>query len=277
MLVISAALFASQFLFNKKFEEKHGSSLGSAMLFSLYTSVGGFAVLFALNGFKISFSVFSFAYATVYAVVGVLYTVASTKALESVNLSVYSVFAMLGGMLLPFVFGIAFRDEELTPMKLACCTLIVLATMLTVDFKAKSGKKIHYLAVFLLNGTVGVISVVHQSGKTAVDSLAFLMLARAVSAFVSFVWLAVKSREAIFSLDISDCVCCLGYSAFCGIGNLLVLVALTHLSASVQYPIITGGTMAFSFVISLLRREKYGKRDAFSVALAVVSSVLIVF
>lgn len=121
MLAAAAALFSSQFLFNQKYEEKCGSSLFSAILFTFYSGIGGFAVALAANGFRLEFSFFSLLLAAICAAVGILYTTASVKAFETVNLSAYSVFAMLGGMLLPTVYGMVFCSEEITAVKLICC------------------------------------------------------------------------------------------------------------------------------------------------------------
>lgn len=140
-LGICAVLFATQFLFNQSFEKECGSSLTSSLLFSFYTSVLGFCVLLLANGFKITFSYFSCIIALIYAVVGILYTVASVRSFEYVNLSAYSVFAMLGGMLLPSVYGIVFCREEITLTKIICYALIAAALFFEIDIKQEAGKK----------------------------------------------------------------------------------------------------------------------------------------
>ena len=67
------------------------------------------------------------------------------------------------------------------------------------------------------------------------------------------------------------------YAACSGIGNLLCLIALKTLDASVQYPIITGGVMVFSTIISIIRKEKPSVRTLISTAIAFISTVLIMF
>ena len=67
----------------------------------------------------------------------------------------------------------------------------------------------------------------------------------------------------------------IGYAAFCGIGNLLLLIALKYLPASVQYPIVTGGTMVFSTLISGIRKEKLSLRNLIATGVALVSTVVI--
>ena len=61
----------------------------------------------------------------------------------------------------------------------------------------------------------------------------------------------------------------------CSLGNLFVLIALKHIDASVQYPIITGGVMLISLLISLIRREKVTKKEAFASVVAFIASVIL--
>lgn len=277
MLAAAAVLFASQFLFNQKFETECGSSFASSMAFSLYGGIGGFIVLFAINGFKFDFSWFSLAMAVCCAVVGILYTIASVKSFEEVNLSAYSVFAMLGGMLLPSVYGIIFRSEEITPLKILCYVLIIAALLFTIDFKQKSGKKIYYAAVFVLNGLTGVISVIHQSNTvyTIVDSFSYLMMSRAVQALLCLPF-CITEYKTVKNITTKKSLCyAFGFAVFCGIGNLLTLISLKYLPASVQYPIITGGVMFISLLISVLRKENVTRKNVVSTIIAFLSTILI--
>ena len=61
--------------------------------------------------------------------------------------------------------------------------------------------------------------------------------------------------------------------AFCGgilgrVANFLLLLALAVLPASTQYPMVTGGVMVVSTVISLIIGQKPSKREVLSVALS---------
>lgn len=277
MLAIAAVLFASQFLFNQKFEEQCGSSFSSSTAFSLYGGIGGFIVIFALNGFKFDFSWFSLVMAVCCAVIGILYTFASVKSFEEVNLSAYSVFAMLGGMLLPSVYGIIFRSEEVTPLKILCYILIIIALLFTIDFSKKSGKKIYYAAVFVLNGLTGVISVIHQSNTVyaIADSFSYLMMSRAVQALLCLPF-CITEYKTMKKITTKKSLCyAFGFAVFCGIGNLLTLISLKYLPASVQYPIITGGVMFISLLISIIRKENITRKNLISTTAAFAATVLI--
>lgn len=274
MLFIATILFSVQFLFNKKYEEEQGTSFNGAMVFSLFASLISFVVLMIINRLKLSFSVFSACMALVYAIISILYNIIAIKSLGMVNLSVFSVFAMLGGMVLPSVFGIAFYDESVTVLKTLSFVMIAVALFFAVDFKEKSGKKIYYFLVFMLNGLVGVVSVIHQQNVEAVDSMSFYALSMLISAIISLVICLIK-RSFTIKITWKTNIYMGGYAVFCSVGNLLVLLALKHLAASVQYPIITGGVIFFSLLISLVRKEKVTYKNVVSAIIAFIATLLL--
>lgn len=236
-------------------------------------------VLFALNGFKMSVTPFSVAIAVLCAVDSVLYVLVSIKSFNYVNLSAYSVSAMMGGMLIPFAYGNVFCKEALTIAKLVCCVLATVSVVFTIDFKPKSSGAIYYPAVFILNGINGVFSIIHQSTEVyaIVDSFSFFMLARIISTLICLPYCIKHGGAVKRALHIKPVVWSLGYAAFCGIGNLLLLIALKHIPASVQYPIITGGVTAVSLVISLIRHEKVSGRNIAATVLTFAATVAMAF
>ena len=279
ILVFSATiLFALQFFFNQRFEQSRGSDLKSALEFTLYKSLVIVVMMLFVSKFNIIVTPFSVALATVYAVACILMTYFSLKAFAIANLSVYSVFSMLGGMLLPFLLGVGFYDESLTPFKIICCILIVVSVLLNI--KGGNGNKkaiLYYMAVFMLNGSVGVISKIHQSSEIAhTDSTGFMFLSSMASIIISAVWLLIKYKK-IPLVKGKALAFAGGYGIFNGVGNWFLLVALVNLPASVQYPLVTGGVMVFSTIISALRKEKLTKSDYIAAAISFVASVLMAF
>lgn len=277
LLFLATALFSSQFLLNQLFRKYKGSSAADSLIFTLYTSLAGFFIVFIINGFRLEFSLFSVLIALIYSVVNLLYNAASLKSFETVNLSVYSVFSMLGGLLFPSVFGIFYSAETVTAQKIICFILISTALFLTIDRKAKKSKKayFYYAAVFVLNGSVGVLSVIHQAGTSAVDSFSFLMHTRLISFFFSATIYALKYR-GFPRITMRPLLCCIAFTAMCSLGNLFLLISLKHIDASVQYPIVTGGVMLFSLIISLIRKENVTKKEVFSTLIAFLSTLFII-
>ena len=62
-----------------------------------------------------------------------------------------------------------------------------------------------------------------------------------------------------------------------GVGNLLLLLALQTLQPSLQYPIITGGSIFLSVLIGLIFfKERADKRTWLSVVVAVLGTIAII-
>ena len=280
LVIISTILFSLQFLFTQRFQETSGTGMKPTLVFSLYKSLVIILMMLLISGFKIQFSWFSLFMATVYAVSSMAMSYYSLKAFAVANLSVYSVFSMLGGMILPFFLGVLFFDEgDKLVFKIICCALIVVAVLLNV----KSGKQdkkalFYYFAVFVLNGMSGVISKLHQSSSLSpVDSSSFMLWSAVVTVVLSAAWLLIAYRQ-IPLVKGKNILFVTGYGVFNGLGNLFLLIALSGengLPASVQYPLVTGGVMVCSTIISTIRKEKLTVREYIATFIALLASIFI--
>ena len=278
ILILAAFLFAVQFLFNQQYRRLKGEGLDATMTFSLYTSAISFVILFALGGFQLHITWFSLLIAVLYATVCLLSSYAGLKAFGTANLSVYSIFMMLGGMLLPFAYGILFANEALSFAKVLSILLICTAVGCSFE-KGAGGKNAYrfYAAIFVLNGLVGVLSKIHLSVPAlAVDSYSFMATIQ-LALLAMCLFYCLITRQGIPKQSGKLYLCLSGYAVCNGIGNLFCQIALTSLPASVQYPIITGGVMVFSTLISLVRREPIGGKTYLAAALACLSTILILF
>lgn len=276
-LVIATVLFAFQMFFNQQFQRLRGNTLEASLTFSVYSHCTIFFLMLCINGFRMEWSWFSAGLALIRGGMDVAFGYCSIKALACANLSVYSTFSMLGGMLLPFIYGVAFASEAMTLPKLLCCLLISLALLLTVQPGKHSRKSIfYYFCVFTLNGLYGVVSALHQKLPTvAVDAGSFSAMASMFAVILS-VGLSLLTLRKLPVLKKPEIKFVGLFGAFCGIGNLLLLIALVHVNASVQYPIITGGTMVVSTLICLFRKEKVSRREYIATAVAFCATVLII-
>ena len=276
MILTSTLLFSLQFLFHNIYEKKYGSGLQASVTYAFWSGVFGFFLMLITGGFSFHFSWFSLLFAFLNALNGIVYTHCAGRAFDTANLSLFSMFAMLGGMALPFLLGLC-MNEELTLMKALSFLLIAAALAISVDFKgeSKKGATFYYIAIFILNGMSGVISTIHQRfTDLAVDSSSFMMMSKI---FVIIISLAILfyNKKPILRIDGKTMVSVAGYSAFNTIGNFLLLLALMTLPASVQYPIVTGGVIVISTVISALRKEKLTYRDIIATVIAFGATVLI--
>lgn len=180
---------------------------------------------------------------------------------------------MLGGMLLPFIVGILFYDEDLSVGKIACIIFITAALFLTLDGKAQKGGTLYYMGVFVLNGMSGVLSKIFQAApfeKTNAES--YSIWSALISMATSFVFL-VLWRKRIKKPSVRSYVYMIGSGAINKVANLFLLFALAALPASMQYPFVTGGVMIVSTVIAFFGRNKPSKRELLSIALAFLGTL----
>lgn len=276
-LTAAVTMFSFQFLFNGIFEKEYGNGIRAMFVFSAGSSLVGFLGLLIINGFRFEYTHFSMLMAFLAALDSIGYTYFSLKSLGRINLSLYSMFAMLGGMILPAVTGIIFYDEPLTVGKGICYVLILLALLLSVKKDKKTSGYIYYMGVFMLNGLSGVLSTIFQNAPYEKTSEAgYSMLIALIALIICLLFLPfVKgdgkklTKKAILSMG--------GYGVLCRGGNYLLLIALAHLPASAQYPFVTGGVMIISTIICCFTANKPSKREILGVGIAFAALLILMF
>ena len=276
ILTASVILFGIQFLLNERYQKVSGSGLGESMLFVFTSSIAGIVCLFFFNGLSLPCTPFTILIASAAAISALLYTFCSLRAFSRVNLSLYSLFAMLGGMMLPFLVGILFYHEPLTLGKGICVILIAAALALTVKRGGGKSGLLWCVGVFVLNGMSGVISKIYQDAPYAkVSSAAYSIWIAIVSALLSGAVLLVVGRRLKRPRPIA-----VAYSLGCGalnkVANYMLLVALAVLPASLQYPFVTGGVMVVTTLLAYLTPQKPTRRELASVALSFLGILALV-
>lgn len=277
LLIAATILCATQFLFHQAFSKTQNDGLKSVLTFSICTHFISFFVMLLLNHLNIKLTWFSVLLGLWSAINSILYSYFGLKALTKANLSVYSIFAMLGGLILPFAVGVIFFNEDLTIPKILCSCFIIVSLLLTFE-KGKSEKNTMFLyfAVFVLNGMSAVISKVHQSNtELCTDSYSFVAIGNILCFTICLLWYLVKFKK-MPQVNKKEFTYTSGYALSSGIANLLMLIALTQLPASVQYPIVTGGVIFFSTVVSVIMKQKPSKKTIVSAVIAFLATVLII-
>ena len=151
-------------------------------------------------------------------------------------------------------------------------------------------KKFYALCVvmFFINGIVGVLTSLQSNpvapamtseNFTILKSLIMIVLSAAI---IGILLLGKKSRAANVSAlrtalaprpVVFGTIC----SAVAGIGGFLQLVANAKVPNTVQYPIVTGGTIVTAVAAFLFFREKQSRRSTICLAGAFLSTILFVF
>lgn len=278
LLSVSVVLFGIQFLFNDKYEKEAGNNTASTFLFTFISSLSGLFCLLVINKFQIDATPFTLIMAFLTSANIIAYNFCSLKAIEHINLSLYSLFAMLGGMVLPFVTGIIFYDEPLTLGNTICLVLISIALTLTVGKGNKKNKlaTLYYAGVFVLNGMAGVLSKIYASGNYDKCNEAVYSIWAAFFGVLSAGIVLIILRRKLPKISKKAYLFGTGYGVINKFANYLLLIALAVLPASVQYPFVTGGVMIVSTIISLLCGQKPSKKELGAVALSFVGIMALV-
>lgn len=270
LILISVLMFGGNFALNDLYRRKQGNSLKISLQFSLITALAGTLFLLAVNKFTFEYTPFTLLMGAASALNSIAFTFCSFKALGSIDLSLFSLYSMLGGMVLPFLQGILFYGEALTVAKILCLLLITAALLLTVNKKVKKGGAIYYAGIFILNGMAGVISKLFTSAPfPKADAASFSILSAlcsvALSGGILLLWRKGEPtpKNTLPSLGIGTLAGILSRLA-----NFILVIALAHVDASVQYPMVTGGVMIVSTALCYFTEKKPTKKEMFSVLLA---------
>jgi len=273
LILLSVCMFGGTFVFNREYQKRSGNDPRASFTFSLISAAVGLPVLLIINGFRFEFTVFTLIMAVLNSLNGLAFTACSLRAMGYINLSLFSLFSMLGGMALPFALGIIFFNESLTVAKIICFLLICVALGVTVkmDGKNRGGAK-YYIGVFVFNGLSGVISKIFEAFPAEKTSAAgYSVLSAASTVVISAVaLLIVMNKYTVNRLTAPSVGFCSGCGILNRVANYILVLALAHVDASVQYPMVTGGVIIVSTAVCFLSKEKPSKRELIAVAVSFI-------
>lgn len=170
--------------------------------------------------------------------------------------------------MLPFLAGLAFYGEPMTLAKGICVVLILVALLLGVGSGKGKGGTLYYAGVFLLNGMSGVLSKIYEDADfDKVSATGYSLWSAIITVFLTASVLLLLGKR-VKRPCLGSILWSVGGGAFNRVANLILLLALAVLPASVQYPMVTGGVMIVSTAIALLTRQRVSKRELFAVGLS---------
>ena len=299
LIIIAVACFTAQFAFTKVFESSARQTALTTFVMLTVTSVIGIILCLCIGRFKVYVTLFSLLWALVYAIIMFPYYIIGIKVLSLGSLAIYSMFMMLGGMLVPFFYGIVFLHEGISVGKIAGSILLTVFIILqaiwqkapqTENEKSKKTKYLFFvlcLAIFFINGMTGVVAKTHQIGSDAVNEISFTILSCAFIAVISVIIIVVnlltKNRKDNLcyvkgTLKLKPFLAMTAIGAVSYSGSLLHLKAASNVPASVQFPLVSGGVIVLSALVSvIIFREKLSKKEWLCIAGAFVSTFLFAF
>lgn len=284
LIMLSTVMFGANFICNDLYRRERGSSIIISLQYTFISCAASLVLFLAMNGFRFECTPFIFILSLIGALNGFGFTYFSFKSLGVINLSLYSLFSMLGGMVLPFLQGIIFFGEPVTVANLICFLLIVTALIITVDFggEKKRGGTVFYIGVFVLNGLSGVIAKILNVApfeKGANPAVSYSVMSGFFSLLISgllLLYFTNKGTETLAKMSLKSNLVCGASGVINRVANYVLVLALVHVPSSVQYPMVTGGVMIFSTLACFVMKNKPSRREIISVAVAFVALVILV-
>lgn len=293
IIIVAVVFFTLQFAITKIFEQKVPATLCTSLIMVAVSNLFGALTYLIIGSFKVNFSTVSIILALAMAGVIIPYYVLGIKVLSLGNLAIYSMFMMLGGMLVPFFYGILFLKETISLAKILGTILLTAFIILQMfstpaEENKNNGKKylfyVFCLLAFFINGMTGVITKAHSINENAVDEISFTVISCILTTVLSLVVLILggakgtkrEQVKAVFSPFSFFIMAALGIATYTG--NFLHLKAAVFVPASVQFPLVSGGVIILSTLTSkFFFQEKISVKEWISVAGAFISTVLFAF
>lgn len=262
MLLAATLLVAVDFSLNKVYQKINGASAKSAFGFNALLGLFSALVFFAANGFKLSFSLYSFIMAALMCIFGTTYSILGFKLLKNGSMALYTLFLMTGGMTLPYIFGLIFLNETFSWLRMAGLA-IIFAGVIIANFngeKANAKMILLCVAVFILNGCVSITSKLHQINTVyySVNTSEFIIFTGIVKFVITSVLFLITKKEPLEQpatmkhKKLISVLVAIASTGISGISSLLQLKGAITIPATVLYPIITGGTIVFSTLAGVI-------------------------
>jgi multidrug transporter EmrE-like cation transporter len=93
------------------------------------------------------------------------------------------------------------------------------------------------------------------------------------TAVISLLLLLLFFRQSNEKFTLKALAASAGNGLFNRLANMLLVISLIHIDASVQYTLVTGGVIIVSTVISLFGKNKPSKKELLSVAVAFLGTM----
>ena len=240
--------------------------------------------------------------------VNILSSAIGIKTLALGDIAVYSLFLMLGGMIVPFFAGIVFLKESVSVCNLIGVAIMIIALCLPVffgkknknageaqtdgDTKKKTSVFFYVLCVFLfiLNGLSSTLSKFNSVREGAALGAEFTFYTYGIQFVISLAAFALTTASGKSDKTQNEekqpgilfrpvaIGCGAAFGAVNGTAFLMSSVAAEHVVAVAQYPLITGATILFSSLLAFLfYREKPTALQLVQIVISLAATILFMF
>jgi drug/metabolite transporter (DMT)-like permease len=299
IVLLAVVGLAVNFCLTKLYQNRTGTGFRISVLFNIITGAFTAVLFFFINGFMNGFSLHFTSFSWLMAFLLLLfcggYALIGFKIIAMGDIAVYTLFLMLGGMMLPYFFGLILLEEQFSYLRLAGLILMVIAIALSGREGGKGEKKkgslvffLLCMIVFCLNGGGSIVSKIHQLPENidrAVLSPVFVMMAGIIRVVIfSLIYFGIRlhdkklpadRRPAPINLPVSAILIMLASSAVDGASYLCQLAGASHLPATVLYPMITGGSVVLTAIAGrIFFGQKLTRQATIGIVLCLIATLL---
>jgi len=299
ILFFAVLCIAVQFNINKAYQKKFVRNMKDIFFFPFAGAVVNlcfftFLSLILYGGLP-DFSEFSLLMSIALAVVGALSSLVGILIMKYGNVSVYSVFMMLGGMMLPYFYGLGYLGEDISPARVAGLIILICALPCSVvnpAAKKTAGNpqsKFYYIlciCIFLLNGATSIIAKTHSINVSAIPAANFIVYANLWSMAINGAAYCIfarrlKKSQSTYNTDeikpdkIHAVITAAVFAIVGGGGFLFQLISAKTVPAVALYPFVTGGTIVLSSAFAaVFFKEKVGSPALAGIIMSVFGTLL---
>ena len=257
--------------------------------FNFICSVIWFIVLFAINGFSITFSKEIVFWGILYGIVQMFFLIFKTKAMGAGPVSITTLIGNCS-LLLSTVVGIIVWKESISRMQILGIAMLIVAFFLCTYSKSQDSKsKIWvFYCVFFFACAAGVGITFKGYSKSLVDSEERANDMMIIASIAMMVLLAVKKGLDMFlaqkknekiekiSYDKTHLWIALSSGVLSCVYNRLNIVLAGKLPAAVFYPCFNGGVILLSLILSIiLLKERLTLRQTIGLMIGTTAVLVI--
>jgi len=263
MLIFAAVLLAVSFALTKYYQKDSDNQNSELMMFNAVVGMFSAIIFLAANGFNVHFNCFSVSMALLFGIFVSSYQMIGFKIMQESKMALYTVFLMAGGMILPYIWGLVFLDEQFSFIRTVGILLILASMILSnLDDEKLDLKTAGYcIIVFVLNGFVSIISKQHQMSEMSAGTLDFIITKDIIimtSCFFISNWYKRKEKKEVKNkLSIKKIIIIFLVAVSSGVSYFLQLKGAENLPATMLYPVVTGGTIIFTAIAGSICFKEY--------------------
>lgn len=259
LMIFATALLAVEFSLQKLYQKRCGTGPRAGLTFNAISGLVSAVIFLAVSGFRIDAPLYAVIMALCMSLCLVGYTLLGFRVLKAGNMAFYTMFLMTGGMIVPYVWGLAFLDEPFRVLRLIGLLVIVAAIVVSNVGAKRSNGKILLLCciIFFLNGGCSVSSKLCQTDNPyGIVSPTVFVFITGVFRFVlcgAALLFTKKNNGQAAAVSIKKVLLIIvGAAIVSGTSYALQLFGAANLPATVLYPIVSGGSIIFSTLAGML-------------------------